>query len=375
MAVSAVQVGVNTTTGYTSAANSYNTTIAATIEELGREGIDRTYLARGIDEYMGRVPFVEIVRDNNWLHQFTSIEDGASGATWGLGEYAVGNLATVEKGYVTTVIPVKQNANALFSQEEMVRNSSVTDQHFKMFIAEKVMKAMRDLADLVNDRFRNEILNKVDVDAAGNYTTTGGAAAGGANTYLCADGQPLLSATHAYNNGIYTFSNLIGPSVALDETALDSLRALEAGMQDSSGRRPLKYAYNTLIVAMGSTYEKNAIQLTGAADGMALARAHVAQAGAKTQDLYPVTNGQINIYQGSMTVVSVKGMDSNLWIAVDQTKEKPVKFYVTEDVYAAEKVHHENGAVLHPFFMFSEFHINASDGAAGLGAYMAGSRL
>ena len=206
-------------------------------------------------------------------------------------------------GLSSTNTPEKVNSNALFSVNELTRAAKRTDEQFKMFVAEKTLKAHRDITNGIISRFLTEVLNKFDDTSS---------------SYLHPDGKPTLAkaaAKHAYNNGTYTFANFIevsGAGIDLDEDALDELRELESGLKDSSGINYLDFAYDTLVVASGSTNEKSAMQLTGVTDAMAIARASVAMNGGNDQKLFPEIHGHINIYQGSMKVISVKGMDEKL---------------------------------------------------------------
>jgi len=334
-------------TVYATAANSVFGKVTATLAELGRSEIGKEFVHQRLDDYFGRLPgLVEMKSDNAWLADHTDIEDGDSSFVWGQTEYAVGKLAEAKLGYSSTNTPEKVNSNALFSLDEVTRASSRTDKHFKMFVAEKVMKANRDIVNGILSRFLTEVLNKTD-DVL--------------STYLHPDGKPTLAkaaAPHAYNNGVYTFVNFLevaAAGIALDEAGLDLLRALETGMKDSSGITPLDYAYDTLIVSAGSAHEKSAMQLTGVTDAMAIARASVSLRSGMNQALFPQTHGQINIYQGSMKVISVKGMDAKLWLAVDSSKEAPIKFRVVSFPSHTGTVNRENGTRLEMFHGFVDF--------------------
>lgn len=354
MAAPAVQL---TPTSYSTATNSAFGKVAATLEEMGRTSIGKEFVEQTLEDYFGRLQgFIKMVKDDAWLADHQDIEDGESAFVWGQTEYAVGNLSELAEGYSTTNTPDKVNANVLFSIDEVTRNAARTDEHFKEFVGGKIMKAHRDITNGIITRFLTEVLNKVD---------------NAASSYLHPDGEPTLSATHAYNNGVGTFDNIVkvgGLQVGVTEDALDALRTLEAGMKDSSGITPLSYAYDTLIVAAGSANEKSAMQLTGITNAMAIARASVTINGGIDQNLFPQTHGNINIYQGSMRVVSVKGMDAALWLAVDSSKEAPIVFRVVSYPQHTGTVPRENGTRTELFHGFVDFW------AWAMPKYIAGSR-
>ena len=348
-------------TQYTTAANSVFGRVAATLQEYGRSEIGVEFVRQKLEDYFGRLAgLIELRRDNRWLADHTDIEDGPSSFTWDIGEYSAGLLADVQNGWSTVNEPVVVNANFIVSVKELMRYSvggPDSDIYFKRQIAEKYAKAMRDIVNGIIARFLSEVLNKAD-------TTT-------ANSYLFADGQPLLSLTHSYANGT-TFSNLVqvgGVNTPLNEAALDELRKMEANMKDSSGQVPLDYSYDTLIVAAGSANEKAAFQLVGLTNAMAVAQASVAINGATpNQALFPQQHGQINVYHGSMKVVSVKGMDPTLWLAVDSTKAAPIELRIVQEPRQYDEVVRENGVRTYTYFGAVEFW------AKSLPKYVAGSR-
>lgn len=332
---------VDATHAYTTALDSTFERATATLAELGRDGIMKDYTEQMLGDYFDKIPLIDFVRDNAWLAQHTTVEDGANAVTWGAGEFDFAKHGQIDDGWTTTNEPVRVNAAIVLSVNEVARNNSLTDDKFKIFIAEKMKKPLRDYKNKIISRFLAEVLNKVD---------------DGTSDYLAPDTEAILSNSHVNQNGENPYDNLIAVtgSTVLDEATLKAVGEYSATTTETSGVYLDSY-FDTFIVRAASDNFYALMDLFQVNDALAMGRAQTV-AFKENVTTYPQSGSQIQTFAGGgATIVSVKGMDEKLWLALDSSQEAPVKFRVVRDLEFTHAVPGGNSSMAWLYDAFVDF--------------------
>ncbi len=331
---------------YTTAADSTVNQAAATIEALGLTNYYVDYVTKDLNAYFGKLaPFIAINRDDVWLDQTNSVEDGESSATWGAAEFDAPKHGQVTEGWQNTVEPVRLTAGTVLSTTELTRAKKISDSRFDILLSEKQTKPGRDLTNTVIKTFLDEVYSKVD-DAA--------------TSYLGGDGKAAIADDHTSKNGDFVFDNKIDVVNAdADLRIKDFLKALRtyaSTVTETSGL-PIDVSFNTYFVAHGSDNEEALKRALGQTMPITEVGAEdIARVFSTEASLYPATTNQIEVFTaGSSIIVSVKGAPADLLFAVDRNRESIYELKITQDITMLPKVPMTSGAVEIPFESFLNF--------------------
>lgn len=326
----------------TTANHSVMNVAAATVANLAKTGVVTNYLRADAYKYFERLGLVDVKRPATWGLQFNTAEVSKDGAVFGMTEFADGKMSMPSVGVEGYITPVKAGTSVIFSDTEMLREAKQGEEYFKTYVAEKYTLQGHMLAKKIQNQFLTEVLNKA-FDSGSDYTW---------------DSRALISASHAYTNGV-TYNNLINLPVTTDaevETAFDTLRARVADLSGSDGY-PLGGRITDVIVKKGSALAKRVRKLAQVADSAAFAAGIVTAEGAASVTL-PTTSDDINIYSGTFNVVEVTGFNDSELLAFDRTAmKKPIVVIVTQDITAGPMIDFLNGSIGYHWTWFGEFGI------------------
>lgn len=334
-------------------AGDYNTATASTIaraaatrEALGDTDFSKDYAWKKFTEFTNGIPFLEPIENNTFLEQSHTLEDGVNAGKIVLdsevdGEYANPDFGQASEGFVTQTTPIKYIGGISYSINEQLRNKSITDELFTNLYEDKLTKNIRDYNNFVKKMFLDEVLNKID-DAAGDY--------------LSPDGQALISANHVNKHGMFPWSNLITATGAdITEKVDDFIKSVgeySATTVDASGNF-LETDFDVFIVpAYGPLMEAVLERFNISPTLDKIGSNEISQYFEKSK-IYPQTTKSIRIFENSeVSIVSVKGMDADLILAMDASGDnldtseaRPIKFKTTEAFNTRPPIENSNGSV------------------------------
>jgi len=148
-----------------------------------------------------------------------------------------------------------------------------------------------------------------------------------ATTYFAAPDAAALGATHTWKSG-ETFAN--NGTAKLTSSAIDTLEEYGGAMTDGAGV-PMPLDFDTIVVKKGSANEREAIKLF-------------------SYGIKPVAVADINIYEGSKTIVStpyITTANKNYWFAIasKDPNGNPLKIGIGEYPTLREPIKQNNEAI------------------------------
>lgn len=300
----------------TTAANSIHGIITYTSDKYGeRELIDR-YEQSDFMQYLNMTGLVDVKMDAQIVDVYESVEEGTNTAVLDATEYQFPASYKPAEGYEVRILGGRAINSYDLSSKEIISLEKAKGGQFAAvgaLVQKKAIGALNNIYEKEKILFRDEILNKFWVTGA-------------TNKYKCPDTKPVLADDHAYANGV-TFDNTVAVAgTAYGEAVLDALRAYESGMTGSDGA-DVTVDFDTVLVAKGSANEKEAWKIH------------------KREGTSPTTVAGINIYEGTMTVKSIRGMKSDMIVFIDSSKERIVKLHYVEAIKGYAPVWGVNNAM------------------------------
>jgi len=197
-----------------------------------------------------------------------------------------------------------------------------------------------DLEDKFNEARDLKISMMTDYDRTAfsifNYAFTAQASLPTTLTFY-SDGSPLCSTTHTLKVTGGTHSNASATGIPLTETNLEIARQALRRQVDDRGL-PMDIGSGRLILLVPDSLEKNAVTIT------------------KSTKRSGTANNDLNIYDGIVTVISTKWINSQqtsgsdtAWFLIDSMKS-PFIFYKREDSITSTYVDNKNKNLIHDIY-------------------------
>jgi len=246
-----------------------------------------------VNKYLN-LPFLNVQTNDEWASIFTTTE-GFSGAKK-LTEHEAPPVNSLGDGYSITTTKNRYGVGYEITEDDMQKMGDSSTK-VDLFLTRKRNRALRNV----------QLLFSTEVYKFFNYAF--------ATTYYAAPDDAALCATHTWNT-TETFAN--NGTAAFDEDALkDALEAISQ-ITDPDGEE-MQVNPNAILVRKNSPAEW-------------AARALLAE------NITPTSVGDVNVFQGSMTIYAVPGItyaNQNYWFVMDtrQVDENPL--YVGVGKYPA----------------------------------------
>ncbi len=217
---------------------------------------------------------------------FTSTE-GMTGVKE-LSELETPPTLTLEDGYSVTIEERRFGGSITLSERMYARDGADSTMKVDNYLTQQAAQLMKDSVHYFLDE-SFELLNDGFTGAK----------------YLAPDGKAIFADDHAWKSGA-TFNN--ETTAVFSESALDDAWEYAGAATDPSGKpRPLNWSM--IVVKKGSAAARTAKKLLA-------------------ESISPVAVGDINIYEGSMTVVETPYIkyDNRLnWFLRDESRPNPLK--------------------------------------------------
>lgn len=338
------------TATFSTSANAVRGYVAATLENLAKTGVVATYANADFFNYYNNLGFVEVETPSTWGIQFNTSEVSHDGAELYItNDFAAPKQTKPSLGRTGYITPGEHQNGVTFSHADMVRNAKQGEEFFRYYVERTYVLGAHMLVKKFQQYFRTELLNKAFEASIAD---------GGTNKYVWADGKPLISASHAYVNGV-TYDNHINLPVATEANviaALDALRARIADIKGSDGYE-MGGEITDVIVRKGTALESILFKLAQVSNTAAFSQGIVTVKSGATAT-YPTVTSEINIYPGAFRVISVTGFNASELLAFNaNTMNKPVKVLLAESINALEPIGDRNGSLSTTWKMMAEIGI------------------
>lgn len=230
-------------------------------------------------------PFWSVKSQSIWTLEIMSLE-GLSGVKR-LTEHEEPTISALGEGYKVSISP-ERFGGAINVSSTTYQQEKDSTTHVNTYVMEQRNQLALDMAFYITKELHDIFNNGFDPTAE----------------YLAPDTLPLFSAVHEWNSSDLTFSNTA--TAVLSDAAIDTAKRQGATMTDSTGK-PMPQNYRHCFVSSDSAAAREAKRLF-MLDGSR-----------------PTVYGDINIYEGAMTLVESPLVDETKWFLLDNSKmESPV---------------------------------------------------
>jgi hypothetical protein len=217
-------------------------------------------------------------------------------------------ILNLEEGYAVT-IEEKRFGGAIVLDEPTYRRNKI-DSTWK--VDSYLAKQSAGLARAATKKFLDDAFLMLNDAFDGTY-------------YLAPDGKAFIADDHTWNSG-GAFNN--ETTAVLSETAIDDAWEVAGAFKDAAGiENPLNWTH--IIVKKGSAAARTAKKLFA-------------------ESISPVAVGDINLYQGELTVVEtpfISSTNKNFWFLRDASMDNPLKVGIGIYPTMNEPIRLENEAI------------------------------
>jgi hypothetical protein len=245
----------------------------------------------------------QIVNTSEFTESFTSTE-GLTGVRE-LSEHETPDVLNLEEGYTVSFSDKRFGGAIEFTESDSIKmkdNTVMIDKYLKRkrnaLLVDAYQKFLSDIFYLYNNAFNSSA------------------------TILAPDAVELCGA-HTWASG-GTFTNK--DTAALDTAAMDTLSAYGGAFTDPEGK-PWPIDFDTIVVKKGSAASREARRLFA-------------------KDIKPTTIADVNLYQGTMTIIETVYITNALhWFAYDSKKEMPLYVGINKMPSLNEPIRDKNESI------------------------------